>query len=142
MAKSTRSKSKRSFRRAKREEYEKSTYAATHAARLQRLNQKLSTIAQASTSTTSIPQLGGEEEEKDASHTDQAALALGDSPADATMDLDNGESKKISTHGRRLSRNQEWRAAKGLSVLKKTGKLNRKGELSASRKAGKSKRRR
>lgn len=59
---------------------------------------------------------------------------------EATMDLD--EPKKISTHGRRLSRNQEWRAAKGLPVLKKGGKLNRKGELSAPRRAGRSKRRR
>jgi hypothetical protein len=59
-----------------------------------------------------------------------------------TMDLDGGDVKKISTHGRRLSRNQEWRAAKGLPVLKKSGKLNRKGELTATRRAGRSKRRR
>jgi hypothetical protein len=47
MAKSTRSKTKRSFRRAKREEFEKSTYAVTHAARLERLSRKLAVIAQA-----------------------------------------------------------------------------------------------
>ncbi|KAG9047831.1 hypothetical protein FS842_000536, partial [Serendipita sp. 407] len=43
MAKSTRSKTKRSFRRAKRDD---SVYAATHAARLERLSKKLGEIAQ------------------------------------------------------------------------------------------------
>ncbi|CAG7849476.1 SubName: Full=Uncharacterized protein {ECO:0000313/EMBL:CCA67284.1} [Serendipita indica DSM 11827] len=43
MAKSTRSKTKRSFRRNKRED---SVYAATHAARLERLSKKLADIAQ------------------------------------------------------------------------------------------------
>lgn len=42
MAKSTRSKAKRTFRRVKRED---GVFAATHAARLERLNQKLATIA-------------------------------------------------------------------------------------------------
>jgi hypothetical protein len=54
MAKSTRSKTKRSFRRAKREEFEKSTYAVTHAARLERLSRKLAVIAQAPVLPTSL----------------------------------------------------------------------------------------
>jgi len=58
------------------------------------------------------------------------------------MDLDTTDVKKISTHGRRLSRNQEWRAAKGLPLRKKSGKLNQKGELVAVKRAGRSKRRR
>jgi len=42
MAKSTRSKVKRSFRKAKRDD---SVFAVTHAARLERLSQKLAAIA-------------------------------------------------------------------------------------------------
>jgi hypothetical protein len=57
------------------------------------------------------------------------------------MDLDAANSK-VSTHGRRLSRRQEWRASKGLPVQKKSGKLNRQGALTAIRRAGRSKRRR
>jgi len=72
MAKSTRSKTKRSFRRAKREEIEKSAYAVAHAARLERLNRKLAAIAQAPglptslSDTTPKPSSG----EEDARHED------------------------------------------------------------------------
>ena len=49
---------------------------------------------------------------------------------------------KVSTHGRRLSRRQEWRASKGLPLQRKKGRVNRQGAPAAVRHSGKPKRRR
>jgi hypothetical protein len=51
-------------------------------------------------------------------------------------------SKRISTHGPRGSRREEWRASKGLDPLPKRRGMNRQGGIAARRKAGRSSRRR
>ncbi|TFK76123.1 hypothetical protein BDN72DRAFT_810153 [Pluteus cervinus] len=127
MAKSTRSKVKRSFRSKKRQE---GIYAATEAARLQRLNAKLLAVA-------SNPGEVGQE--------DTSAQEL-DTPADdaETMAVDPhpSSSKPISTHGPRNSGREQWRASKGLVPRPKSQGMNRQGGVAARRKAGRSKRRR
>ncbi len=65
MAKSTRSKNKRSFRRSKRED---GVYAATNAARLKRLSQKLATIAQVSNQKSSTDETESQEDLQDMTH--------------------------------------------------------------------------
>ncbi|KAJ7117409.1 hypothetical protein C8R43DRAFT_1091195 [Mycena crocata] len=120
MAKSTRSKVKRSFRSKKRET---GIYAATEAARLNRLHAKLSTV----TSRIDLPQMDGEEMEDDE-----------DLPDPMHVDPE----KKISTHGPRGSRREEWRTSKGLAARPSPTGMNRQGGVAARRKAGRSKRRR
>ena len=56
------------------------------------------------------------------------------------MEVDGA--RKVSTHGRRLNRRQEWRASKGLPMHRKIGRLNRQGTPAAARHSGKPKRRR
>ncbi|EJT97680.1 hypothetical protein DACRYDRAFT_59044 [Dacryopinax primogenitus] len=85
MAKGLRSKVKRSFRRAKRED---SVYAATHAARVERLHRKLADKIQTD--------VEGED---------------GDEPE---------EEEKISTHGKRDNRKEQWKKAKGFDKASKS----------------------
>ncbi|KAI0637841.1 hypothetical protein C8Q77DRAFT_1088104 [Trametes polyzona] len=159
MAKSTRSKVKRHFRAKKRTE---GVYAATEAARLHRLHQKLKAL------TTAEPDDGadadeegdtaeGEQMDADApsQHTDAAGAADGQpSGSNANggdaMDLDSGSgaassstsTQRISTHGPRNSRREQWRASKGLPPRPKAKGMNRQGGVAARRKAGRSHRRR
>ena len=58
-----------------------------------------------------------------------------------SMDIDTPQ-PKVSTHGSRGSRREEWRKSKGLSVHAPRKEMNRQGGLAARRKAGRSKRRR
>lgn len=65
-----------------------------------------------------------------------------------TMDLDTQSqpaeeaSKKISTHGPRGSRREQWRESKGMTARPQRKGTNRQGGLAARRKAGRSHRRR
>jgi len=72
-----------------------------------------------------------------------------DQPAAAELDdslQDQPDSmvvvKKLSTHGPRGSRREEWRKSKGLPALSSQRSMNRQGGLAARRRAGRSKRRR
>ncbi|KAI0370244.1 hypothetical protein BV20DRAFT_966873 [Pilatotrama ljubarskyi] len=156
MAKSTRSKVKRHFRAKKRTE---GVYAATEAARLHRLHMKLKAL------TTTEPE-GDEEgeevvegEEGAQMEMDGAAAPADGQPSSAenatgadAMDLDSGagpstgasssDSKRISTHGPRNSRREQWRMSKGLPARPKAKGMNRQGGVAARRKAGRSHRRR
>ncbi|KAJ7228854.1 hypothetical protein GGX14DRAFT_615490 [Mycena pura] len=123
MAKSTRSKVKRSFRAKKREE---GVYAATEAARLNRLHAKLDSVVRADVPLTN--EEGMEEDE-----------VLDDDLLDS-MQVDS--SKKISTHGPRGSRREQWRTSKGMTARPTPKGMNREGGTAARRKAGRSKRRR
>ncbi|KAF9449908.1 hypothetical protein P691DRAFT_798758 [Macrolepiota fuliginosa MF-IS2] len=123
MAKSTRSKVKRAFRSQKRES---GVYAATEAARLQRLNLKLHQVV-----------------EKDGDG-DVEVDAAEESPKDpGSMQIDAElQTRRISTHGPRGSRREEWRKSKGLAPRPNSRGMNRQGGIAALRKAGRSKRRR
>ncbi|KAJ7368099.1 hypothetical protein DFH08DRAFT_830315 [Mycena albidolilacea] len=132
MAKSTRSKVKRSFRASKRET---GIYAATEAARLNRLHAKLSAVA-----SRDIPQ---DEEEGAMEGDDELRAEEANPDAAESMQVDGeGSSKKISTHGPRGSRREEWRTSKGLTAKPTPTGMNRQGGVAARRKAGRSKRRR
>lgn len=52
------------------------------------------------------------------------------------------QSGRVSTHGPRGSRREEWRKAKGLAPRVSPHGMNRQGGVAARRKAGRSKRRR
>ncbi|KAJ7086674.1 hypothetical protein C8R44DRAFT_820765 [Mycena epipterygia] len=135
MAKSTRSKVKRSFRSKKRET---GIYAATEAARLNRLHAKLSSVA----SKEDPPQMDADGMEDG---EDLPAEANQDSTPADSMEVDAGGSKKserISTHGPRGSRREDWRTSKGLAARPSPTGMNRQGGVAARRKAGRSKRRR
>ncbi|KAG1762301.1 hypothetical protein EDD22DRAFT_892708 [Suillus occidentalis] len=130
MAKSTRSKVKRSFRAKKRDE---GIYAATEAARLQRLNSKL---------TAKIDD--GDEELAEPVEGD---TAQDDSTAPDAMELDDSvksstNPSRVSTHGPRNSRREEWRKSKGMMPVPKSTRMNRQGLPAARRKSGRPSRRR
>ncbi|ESK97489.1 hypothetical protein Moror_17668 [Moniliophthora roreri MCA 2997] len=128
MAKSLRSKAKRDFRSKKREA---GIYAATHAARLRRLNARLSAVA--------TRDAEGDVAVED---VEEEAADMPDSMQMDTTPIDAESSKRISTHGPRGSRREEWRLSKGLSARPKSKGMNRQGGVAARRKAGRSKRRR
>ncbi|KAG2077630.1 hypothetical protein BDR04DRAFT_1227397 [Suillus decipiens] len=131
MAKSTRSKVKRSFRAKKRDE---GVYAATEAARLQRLNSKLTAKVH-----------DGDEESAEPVEGD---AAQDDSTAPDAMELDDSEKPsttkplRVSTHGPRNSRREEWRRSKGMTPVPKSTRMNRQGLPAARRKSGRPSRRR
>ena len=50
--------------------------------------------------------------------------------------------QKISTHGPRGSRREQWRTSKGLDPIPKRRGMNRQGGIAARRKSGRSSRRR
>ena len=62
------------------------------------------------------------------------------------MQLDDASAsnttKKISTHGPRGSRREEWRKSKGLSARPKSRGMNRQGGIAAKSKPGRPHRRR
>ena len=58
------------------------------------------------------------------------------------MQIEQTVSKKVSTHGPRSSRRDEWRASKGLPPRRRSDIVNRQGLLGAKRHAGRAKRRR
>ncbi|EIW82245.1 hypothetical protein CONPUDRAFT_103177 [Coniophora puteana RWD-64-598 SS2] len=135
MAKSTRSKVKRSFRAKKREE---GVYAATEAARLNRLNAKLTTTMKADRDG-DVPLEGDAVEE--GIQGDEVPIVK---PTEG-MDVDGGaqsQKTKISTHGPRNSRNEEWRISKNMAPRGKSRGMNRQGSVAARRKAGRASRRR
>ncbi|KAI0752244.1 hypothetical protein BC629DRAFT_1297202 [Irpex lacteus] len=132
MAKSTRSKVKRQWRAKKRND---SVYAVTEAARLHRLSQKLKTIVQTDAE--------GDYEVEDATAEGEGSENRAQQTGDA-MDLDKeaSSSKRISTHGPRGSRRDEWRESKGLPPRARSTRINRQGAPVAKRKGGRSHRRR
>lgn len=147
MAKSLRSKSKRAFRSKKREV---GIYAATEAARLNRLNQKLVALKAADPEDFKDVLLEGDTEkegwmDEDKIEADSQAVLNTGASADA-MDLDGQPSsllpQKISTHGPRNSRREQWRVSKGMSARPQSKGMNRQGGVAARRKAGRSHRRR
>jgi hypothetical protein len=56
--------------------------------------------------------------------------------------VDDTQSTRISTHGPRHSRREEWRTSKGMTPRPSKVAMNRQGGVAARRKAGRSKRRR
>lgn len=145
MAKSTRSKVKRAFRAKKRTD---GVYAAAEAARLQRLNAKLRAL------TTTATAEGREKEEDvdtdlpvDDADADADADAEMSSPTTIAEGVDGRASekpagKKISTHGPRGSRREQWRASKGMEPRPKSRGMNRQGTAASRYKSGRSHRRR
>ncbi|KAJ3998301.1 hypothetical protein F5050DRAFT_1745909 [Lentinula boryana] len=142
MAKSLRSKVKRDFRSKKREV---GVYAAAEAGRLHRLNAKLVAVVSKGK--------GGDDEVLMNKPVDSDEVSVSEPsvfsniPEDS-MQIDNSpesessSSKRISTHGPRGSRREEWRLSKGLSAQPSRKGMNRQGGIGARRKAGRSKRRR
>ncbi|EPQ59555.1 hypothetical protein GLOTRDRAFT_109752 [Gloeophyllum trabeum ATCC 11539] len=147
MAKSLRSKTKRAFRSKKREA---GVYAATEAARLNRLNQKLVALKAADPEDfKEIPVEGEADKEEgwtDEMEPDSRAVSNTNTSTDA-MDLDpkpssSSQPQKISTHGPRNSRREQWRVSKGMPARPQQKGMNRQGGIAARRKAGRSHRRR
>ncbi|KIJ70307.1 hypothetical protein HYDPIDRAFT_105005 [Hydnomerulius pinastri MD-312] len=140
MAKSTRSKVKRSFRAKKRQT---GIYAATEAARLNRLNAKLVNI----TEKDKDGDMPLEDAEGAAAESEDDVLnAVNDREG---MELDGADqsqlkegSSSVSTHGPRGSRREQWRKSKGMDPVPKRHGMNRQGGLAARRKAGRPSRRR
>ncbi|KAJ7283872.1 hypothetical protein C8J57DRAFT_1293846 [Mycena rebaudengoi] len=112
----------------------KGIYAATEAARLNRLNQKLSSVA-------SKGDLLVDAEQMEEGEDDLPAEGADNDDAEMQVDAD-GTQKRISTHGPRGSRREEWRTSKGLAARPSPAGMNRQGGVAARRKAGRSKRRR
>jgi len=136
MAKSTRSKIKRHFRAKKREE---GVYAATEAARVERLASKMAAIRGTGKEDEAVEESA--ERVEGAEVTDEQ---LESPPAAAEkMDLDGAAApKKISTHGPRASRREEWRTSKGMTPRPKSKGMNRQGGIAAIRRSGRPQRRR
>ncbi|KAI6105764.1 hypothetical protein F5141DRAFT_1064839 [Pisolithus sp. B1] len=142
MAKSLRSKVKRAFRAKKRTE---GVYAATEAARLDRLNTILAGISKQRKEGSVIgddpktPEVDGQ--------GDPARRAI---LHEDSMDLEGSEeararpetSNRVSTHGSRGSRREDWRKSKGMDPVPKRKGMNRQGGLAARRRAGRPSRRR
>jgi len=149
MAKSTRSNVKRAFRAKKRKE---GVFAATEAARLQRLNAKLRALT-TSTTTAEGSRQPEEEEQQQQQHQDVDMLAQ-DEGADAEETLspsteegvDGKASEKMTgkvlTHGPRGSRRERWRASKGMTPRPRSRGINRQGTAASRYKPGRSHRRR
>ncbi|KAF7355145.1 hypothetical protein MSAN_01430200 [Mycena sanguinolenta] len=137
MAKSMRSKVKRSYRANKRET---GIYAATEAARLNRLHAKLSAVV-----SRDKPPQDDEETMEEGEGEELRAEGADQDPTADSMQVDGEGAKKterISTHGPRGSRREEWRKSKGLTPKPTSQGMNRQGGVAARRKAGRSKRRR
>ncbi|KAH9045674.1 hypothetical protein EDB85DRAFT_1907847 [Lactarius pseudohatsudake] len=146
MAKSTRSKVKRAFRAKKRTE---GVYAATEAARLQRLNAKLRALTAAVVDNDDRQETGNskEEEREDAVGT-PAAVGDGDDAEMVSPTVIEGVEAaqkfkgKVSTHGPRGSRREQWRVSKGMAPRAKSKGMNRQGATAARYKSGRPQRRR
>jgi len=105
---------------------------------LGRLSQKLTAIARPTLALKTLEQADEAIEEKLVEEAEEAEEL--DAERAESMEID--VQRKVSTHGRRLNRRQEWRASKGLPIQRKKGRLNRQGALAAARHSGKPKRRR
>jgi hypothetical protein len=116
MAKSTRSKTKRSFRRVKRED---TIYAVTHAQRLERLSKKLAGIAQTDkTSTEDDEDVIQDEAGLDMNEQGWPMFALlGLVDADGISAFSLGEGMKTRKRHRRMIRCREDDYLKGLSAV-------------------------
>ncbi|KAF8505511.1 hypothetical protein F5888DRAFT_443240 [Russula emetica] len=149
MAKSTRSKVKRTFRAKKRTQ---GAFAVADAARLQRLNAKLHALTAAAAEEEEGEE-GGEKEQQDLDLPVKDADGDGDvevemmSPT-AEEGIDGGRKTsekstgKISTHGPRESRRERWRVSKGMTPRPKSRGMNKQGTIAARRKPGRAHRRR
>ncbi|KAH7105700.1 hypothetical protein BKA62DRAFT_690597 [Auriculariales sp. MPI-PUGE-AT-0066] len=145
MAKSIRSKAKRTARRSKRES-DNSAFAAQEAARLLRLNAKL----HARTLLDPVPVHNANEDDEDDEDASNEAMIIedGEKTTASTVDgmaVDSTAEKRISTHGPRNSGREQWRKSKGLAPRKKknlTAPVNRQGIVPSTKRAGRSKRRR
>jgi len=124
MAKSTRSKVKRAYRAKKREA---GVYAAAEAARLHRLNAKLARIV-ASEEDMPLDNSGGDDNIPAVPDSSQQPVHPDNAPIDAE------KASRISTHGFRNSRREEWRRSKGMPARRGKG-TNRRGSASTQRKA-------
>jgi len=129
MAKSMRSKVKRALRSKKRES---GVYAATEAARLQRLSARLLQITKKNALTDEAEGEG----ERDPVRLDVSKDRTG------SMEVDMELPPRPSTHGPRGSRREEWRKSKGMPIRPAVKGMNRQGGVAGRRKAGRSKRRR
>ncbi|KAH8999373.1 hypothetical protein EDB92DRAFT_2100819 [Lactarius akahatsu] len=147
MAKSTRSKVKRAFRAKKRTE---GVYAATEAARLQRLNAKLRALTAVGADNNDDGQETGkpkEEEGEDVVDTPAAAGDGDDVEMVSPTVIEGVEAVqkfkgKVSTHGPRGSRRERWRVSKGMAPRPKSKGMNRQGATAARYKSGRPHRRR
>ncbi|KAF8528860.1 hypothetical protein BU17DRAFT_80014 [Hysterangium stoloniferum] len=143
MAKSLRSKTKRVYRRVKRES---GVFAVADAARLQRLSAKLR--AKINTDKDGdLSLLEGAEEMVEQGETEEGVVTTSTDviSVDKGMEAEQSAPKeeKISTSGRRLSRREAWRIAKGKAPQNKNPeRLNRSGGVVAKRKSGRPGRRR
>ncbi|KAH9179971.1 hypothetical protein EDB89DRAFT_2111202 [Lactarius sanguifluus] len=147
MAKSTRSKVKRAFRAKKRTE---GVYAATEAARLQRLNAKLRALTAVGVDNDDDGQETGNPKEEGGEDVVNTPAAAGDGD-DAEMVsptvIEGVEAAqkfkgKVSTHGPRGSRRERWRVSKGMAPRPKSKGMNRQGATAARYKSGRPQRRR
>ncbi|KAI0285037.1 hypothetical protein BGY98DRAFT_1087334 [Russula aff. rugulosa BPL654] len=148
MAKSTRSKVKRTFRAKKRTQ---GVFAAADAARLQRLNKKLHALTTAAVAKEEEEEEGEREQQdvdlpvKDADGDVEVEMM---SPPPTSEGIDGGRKTsekstgKISTHGPRGSRRERWRASKGMTPRPKSRGMNGQGTIAARRKPGRAHRRR
>ncbi|KAH9062079.1 hypothetical protein EDB87DRAFT_1674062 [Lactarius vividus] len=146
MAKSTRSKVKRAFRAKKRTE---GVYAATEAARLQRLNAKLRALTTAGVDRDNGQETGKpkEEEGEDIIGMPAAAGDGDDAEMVSPTVIEGVEAAqkfkgKVSTHGPRGSRREQWRVSKGMAPRPKSKGMNRQGATAARYKSGRPHRRR
>lgn len=126
-----RSKTKRSFRRTKREA---GVFAAADAARLERLSKKLADKVVA-------------DKDGDAPMEEEEGEGEVEAGEDTAMPTetegDAATTKRISTSGPRGSRREEWRASKGMAPRSKGGnRMNKHGVIASSKRSGRTKRRR
>ncbi|PPQ72521.1 hypothetical protein CVT24_004827 [Panaeolus cyanescens] len=138
MAKSLRSKTKRAFRSKKRET---GVYAAAAAARLNRLNTKL---LQTTKKDAQGDEIFDDEQSQADAPVDTNCIFMYITLVDSmTVDSEHSQQpQRVSTHGPRNSRREEWRKSKGLPARNAPNGMNRQGGVAARRKAGRSKRRR
>jgi len=145
MAKSLRSKTKRVFRRVKRES---GVFAVADAARLERLSAKLRVkIITDKDEDGDVSLLKGVEEMVEQGRNEEGVVTTSTDAitVDSGMEAKQSHPKdqKISTSGRRLSRREAWRIAKGKAPHQKNpDRLNRLGGVAAKRKSGRPSRRR
>jgi len=141
MAKSIRSKVKRSFRSNKRES---GKYAVAEAARLNRLNAKLAAVKDKDR-----PIVAPLDSAEEMIAEDQLEGAVSNSVVvkdggleGMSVDEPDRSDGRPSTHGPRGSRREQWRKSKGMDSVPKRHGMNRQGGLAARRKAGRPARRR
>jgi len=142
MAKSLRSKVKRAFRAKKREG---GIYAATHAARLERLHAKINAIVAAPKPIHDevLEDVENAEADEEVQEEEMAGDSRPKADGSDTMDVDKtSKSTKINTHGPRNSRREQWRTSKGMAARPERKGTNRQGGIPARRNAGRPKRRR